>query len=104
MAPKEEDRVTSTLPAHVRLRLPGSDVLVEDSGSSLGGKHLRAPLVGNISVGGGGGGSPDCDLATNCCRRLEQYPTDGQEFPLTLLVEIRRLFGNRRGPSVGNVF
>jgi hypothetical protein len=77
-------------------------VLVKDGkGSSLGGKHFRAPLVGSIKVGGGGGGSPDCDFATNCCKRLEQYPTEGQALLLILEDEAkRRLIGNEGFPDV----
>lgn len=72
---------------------------LEGKGSSFGGKHFRAPFVGSIRVGRGGGGSPDCDLATNCCNRLEQYPTDGHA--LTLEAE-EVLIGNGGWPDVRN--
>jgi hypothetical protein len=96
MAVKQDGFVVSV----ARLILLGSNALVnvgKGKGSSLGGKHFRAPFVGSIKVGGGGGGSPDCDFATNCCRRLEQYPTEGQALPLTLEA---RLIGNEGWPDV----
>ena len=98
MAVKQDDFDVSV----IRLTLLGSTVLVKDGkGSSLGGKHFRAPLVGSIKVGGGGGGSPDCDFATNCCKRLEQYPTEGQALLLILEDEAkRRLIGNEGFPDV----
>ena len=46
----------------------------------MGGKHLRAPFVkcpASEGAPGSDSDSTDRDLATNCCRMLEQYPTDG---------------------------
>jgi hypothetical protein len=78
MAVKQDGFVVSV----ARLILLGSNALVnvgKGKGSSLGGKHFRAPFVGSIKVGGGGG------------------PTEGQALPLTLEA---RLIGNEGWPDV----